>query len=264
MNRHILALFISLGLVSSAPVRALEKPAQLSFCYGDSDVYPWHMAKEQGLNFLMLNQVSSKLGIKFKYISYPWNRCMMEIKNGRVDGAFTASYVTERLDMGRYPMTREGIPDTDKRMMSESYFLYRLKNSKVDWDGKKFSNLNGLIGVTISASVVGPLKNLGVNVEEVSGKTEILFDMLMYGRLQGVITFTQVGDFMMRSPQYQDKFEKVPTPFVSKPYYLMLSHQMYANYPTLANQIWGNIAEVRESSAYKKAEQEANSGTPSN
>ena len=90
-----------------------------------------------------------------------------------------------------------------------------------------------------------------------SGKTEILFDMLIYGRVQGVIMFTQVGDYLMRTPRYQGKFEKIPTQIVSKPYYLMLSHQLYANYPTLANQIWAGIAEVREATTYKKVEEEA-------
>jgi len=258
MKRLVLCLLMTLcfGVMTSAAQQQAQ-PTQLTFCYSDTDVFPWHMSGEQGLNFLLLNQVSHKLDMQFKYISYPWNRCLMEMKNGRVDGAFVASFVAERLESGRYPTTRDKAIDPEKRMMSEAYYLYRLKNASLDWDGKKFSHLNGSIGITIGASVTAQLKEMGVKIEEVSGKTEILFDMLIYGRVQGVIMFTQVGDYLMRTPRYQGKFEKIPTQIVSKPYYLMLSHQLYANYPTLANQIWASIAEVREATTYKKVEEEA-------
>jgi polar amino acid transport system substrate-binding protein len=36
--------------------------------------------------------------------------------------------------------------DVSKRMSTDNYHLYRLKGSKVDWDGKAFSNLDGRIG----------------------------------------------------------------------------------------------------------------------
>ena len=252
MKRLLLRLLIALMPIGAAC--AQEHPASLTFCSGPADFYPWHMANKSGLNLVLLNKVGTKLGVKITFVSYPWKRCLLEMQTGKVDGAFASSFKTDRLEMGAYPMTPEGKPNPDKRLMTEGYHLFKLKGSNLDWDGTQFINLTGPIATTLGYSIVDQLKSAGIHVQEIPGRTQTVFQMVLLGRAQAAAMVTQVGDWVIANPPYQGKFEKVSTPLVQKPYYLMLSYQLLKADPDFANAIWDAIAEVRESAEYKQTE----------
>jgi len=252
MKRALLSLLIA--IISIGQACAQGRPHSLTLCSGPGDFYPWHMTGGIGLNLVLLNRVAAKLGVKIIYVSYPWKRCLLEMKNGQVDGAFASSFKTDRLEMGAYPMADDGKPNPDMRLMIESYHLYKLKDSNLSWDGKQFIHLTGPISTSLGYSIVDQLKESGAEVEEVPGKTQASFDMVLFGHAQATAMVTQVGDWVISKPPYLGKMEKIPTALVQKPYFLMLSYQLLKDQPDFAHAVWDAIAQARESAEYKQAE----------
>lgn len=254
MKYRILCLIAA--VLSIAPAHADERPGSVKLCFGENYFYPWHQGNGDGLNFVLLDRVSAKLGIKFSYVALPWKRCLRNMLSGEVDGVFAASFKPDRLEAGVYPTMEGGKPDAGKRLMMEGYHLFKLKGSALDWDGKQFHNLSGPIATPLGYAIVDQLKASAVNVDEVPGETEAVFEKVVRGRAQAVAMITQVGEKIIQMNRFRGKFEKVPTALVEKPYYLMLSHQLYDAHPGLASEIWDAIAAVRESAGYKQIEME--------
>ncbi len=202
----------------------------------------------------MLEQLKKNTGITLQVQTAPWLRCIYEMQNGQVDGAFKASFKTDRLEYSVYPMVN-GKLDVDKRMTTESYHLYRLKGSKISWDGKTFTNLDGKIGVQTGFSIADFLTSMGIPVDSGANSAETNLRMLVRGRFNGVALQTQEGDSLLTGEF--SEVERVNPALVEKPYFLVFSRQFFADHPDIANQIWAAIAKIRESADYIKASGEA-------
>lgn len=239
-------LFLGWGTL----VHAADKPASVKLCYENADIYPWVMIDRPGLNIIQLNSVQKKVGIKFEMVTAPWKRCQEDMRAGAVDGIFAASFKTDRLEMGVYPMVGDKL-DASRAMMTDAYSLYRLKGGGAKWDGKILT-ANGAIGAQLGYSIIEQLKQLGVRVDDGAKTADDNLKKLIDGRVDGAALMTLEGDLSVRSnPQFAEKIEKVSPPLVEKPFFLMFSKQFAGKYPDAVNEIWKVLAEVRESAEYK-------------
>lgn len=237
-----------LGLCAGAV--ASDKPASLKFCHEDVDVYPWVLKDRPGLNIVHLKAVEQKLGVKIETFPLPWKRCQEDMREGKVDGIFHASFKTERLEIGVYPMVGDK-PDAARAMMHDGYSLYRLKGNATQWDGKKITT-SGAIGAQPGYSIVDQLKQLGVKVDEGTKTADDNMKKLLLGRVEAVALQTLEGDNSIRTnPEFAAKIEKLTPPLVDKPFFLMLSKQFVAKYGDFSKDLWKTLGEVRESPDYK-------------
>jgi polar amino acid transport system substrate-binding protein len=253
MRRLMLAAAIA--TLSTLPALAADKPASVKLCYDNVDVYPWVVGGNKGLNITHLRMVEQKVGIKFELVSVPWKRCLNDMKQGTVDGAFAASFKPDRLELGVYPGGGDK-PDTSKMMMMDGYTLYKAKGSPVTFDGKTISNLKEAVGAQAGYSIVDQLKAMGVRVDDGTRSADDTLRKLVAGRLSAAALLTLEGDESIKQAEFADKVEKVSPPLVEKPYYLIFSKQFYARYKDFANNVWDQIAAVRESPEFKKAVRE--------
>lgn len=244
----IFSAVLALGTVGSC--LAADKPPVMKFCHEDVDVYPWVLKDRPGLNVIHMRAVEQKLGIKFEITPLPWRRCQEELREGKVDGIFAASYKTERLEIGHYPMTADKT-DATRAMMYDGYSLYRLKGSTAQWDGSKLS-VAGSVGAQPGYSIIDQLKQLGVRVDDGTKTADDNLKKLLGGRVEAVALQTLEGDnSLANNPEFASKVEKVKPPLVDKPFFLMLSKQFVAKYGDFSKDIWKTLAEVRESPDYK-------------
>ncbi|GLR15123.1 hypothetical protein GCM10007907_39130 [Chitinimonas prasina] len=248
----LLAALLPVGMAQAA-----DKPASINICTENEESYPWLLKDRPGLNMIMMRQVEKQLGTKIEIKTLPWKRCMEEVKAGTMDGLFKISFKADRMDIGHYPMTGDK-PDSSKRMLDDSYSLYRLKGGKLEWDGKAIKNADGAaIGAQAGFSIVDQLKGLGVRVDDGTRSADDNLQKLVNGRVAGVALQTLEGDISIASkPELAAKLEKVSPPLVVKPYFLMLSKPFVAKYPAFATQVWDTVAAVRESAEYKKQVQQ--------
>jgi polar amino acid transport system substrate-binding protein len=265
---------LRLGLVAcclGAGLAAFAAPPKadrmVSLCFERQEVLPWRTLDGGGLNFELLGEVARRLGVVFDYQSMPWKRCLEQVKANQVDGAFAVSFSRERLAVGAYPgvhgddgQADPGRADPDKRMHVDRYVLVRRKGSRVDWDGKQFSNVDGRIGIQLGYSVGDFLRARHLDVDEGSQQADELVQKLLAGRVAAAALGGGDAVRVMRTPVAQ-QIEVLPVPLVEKPYYLILSHAFVAQQPELAARIWKTIGEVRTSSAYRRREREL-TGSP--
>jgi polar amino acid transport system substrate-binding protein len=147
---------------------------------------------------------------------------------------------------------KNGEPDAAKRLMSNSYVLYKMKNSPVQWDGKQFSYLIKPIGAAAAYSIVSDLKEMGVNVMESYTQSDA-FKILIKGRLDGVADLETMADLILKgNPEEFKDVVKVSPPIRTKEYYLMFSHRFAEKLPKVMNDIWNELQRVRESGEYDK------------
>ncbi len=243
MGRFALGLLLA---AFSAPVFATQK---LTLCFENKLVLPWRTVEQSGLNFELLKRVEAKLQINFNYELLPWKRCLAKLKANEVDGAFTVSFSDERREYGVFP--GDGQPDARKRMHYARYFLVRSKGSDIDWDGRKFSNVDGKIAFQLGYSVGDMLRAQKVDVDETSDSINNVGRKVLAGRVAGAAMIDSDTVQLMRGP-LAGKLEVVETPLIEKPYYLLLSNVLVKSQPELAERIWKSVEEVRDSKEYGK------------
>ncbi|MEX6501287.1 substrate-binding periplasmic protein [Pseudomonas zhanjiangensis] len=241
------------GLCPGLAVAGQAAVEALVFCHEDQDAYPWVMTDRTGLNLQLLGLVAETLALTFTYVPVPWKRCLSGLEQGLYDGAFASSFKIERLSAGHYPLASDGQPDVNRRLHMSRYALYRRRGEAVTWDGSAFRHLHGRIGSLSGFSIVGFLREQGVEVDETSRDPLAMLRMLDRGRIEAAALQSQRADFVLQAnPPLAQRIEKVESLLEEKPYYLMLSKALVAHDPALAQSIWDEIAWQRESPTYQQ------------
>ncbi|WP_419901547.1 hypothetical protein [Kiloniella sp.] len=115
----------------------------------------------------------------------------------------------------------------------------------VSWDGKAFSGINE-VGVQIGYAIIDFLKNYNLTVIE-NPSVQRGFQQVNTSRLAGFATLEQIGNtLLMRYPERYQNVEKVPVALTTKPYYLIISREFYKNHNALSENIWNELAKIRE------------------
>ncbi|MGQ5521885.1 substrate-binding periplasmic protein [Chitinimonas sp. PSY-7] len=243
-------------LLTTCSAFSADKPPIIKLCIEDEDSYPWLLKNRPGLSIIMMQMVEKRLEVKLDIQPLPWKRCMEVVKHGAFDGLFKISFKTDRMELGNFPMIGDK-PDASKRMFDDTYSLYRLKSSNVEWDGKVIRNVEAGVGAQAGFSIVDQLKSMGVNVDDGTRIVDENLKKLMIGRVSAVALQTQEGDVSVAgNAEMRGKIERLNPPLAEKPYFLMLSKPFVTKYSEFSKQIWDAIAEVRESPEYKKQVQQ--------
>lgn len=246
---------LALGILPFAC--SFARAETLRLCYESTDIRPWVDMQGRGLNVSLLTLAARSLNLEFSYEGLPWKRCLAMLANNEVDGAFAASFKTERLELGVYPGPL-GHPDAAKRLHFDRYLLVRRKGDTLDWDGKQFQNLNGILGAQLGYSIVDQVRAMGVEVDERSGNAQDLLRKLQGGRVAGALMLAgELAALQAESPVWRDGFEVVPRPVAEKPYFLMLSRRLVETRPEQAKAIWNAIENKRKSAEYQALEKQA-------
>jgi len=248
---------VLLILLMLAATAASARPASLVFCHEDQDSYPWVLKDRPGLNVLLMRQLEREIGVPVRLVALPWKRCLAELAANSVDGAFAASFKAERLEMGRYPMGKDGKPDPALRLHMNSYSLYRTRGSALHWNGSRLDNLSGTIGSLAGHSIIDVLRDMGVPVDDRSKSPVETLRKVVMGRLQGAVLQTsRVTHVLANNPDLAAAIERDPTVLDERPYFLLLSFKLVEQEPAFSEQLWRQIERVRESSQFKRSEQD--------
>lgn len=225
--------------------------AELSFTLTTGDVHeaPWlignstEIQPNPGMGPELWQRAAKQSGLKIKILRMPSLRILSELEKGTTDAAAGFSYREDRAKFAAYPM-KDGKPDPSKRVMSFRYHVYRLKGTQVNWDGKKFSNLKGPVGVRLGTSIADDLKKMGIEVDTVKSPIQNL-DKLARGRIEAIVGGQEQMDHLISQRNYKN-IEKLPRPVVEKAYYLIFNKEFMKKNPAAAEKIWAKIGELRD------------------
>ncbi len=231
---------------------AADKPP-IRACTENEDSFPWVLKDRPGLTVQMLRMVEKQVGGKIEVVPLPWKRCLDDIKNGVVDAAFKISFSAARAaELGNYPMAGDK-PDASKRLLTDSYSLYHMKGTPVEWDGKVLK-VAGTVGAQSGFSVVDQLKTLGAKVDDGTRSADDNLKKLVAGRFVALALQTEEGDTSIeRDPEFKGKVERIKPVLVEKPYFLMFSKQFTSKNAAYVQEVWDAIGKVRESTEYLNA-----------
>ena len=97
--------------------------------------------------------------IKLNLIRLPLKRCLQEASLGKFDGVVAAGYNKDRTVWGPYPTNKDGILDSNYRLYTDSYSIYKRKDSLIKFENGKFLNL-GIrpIGAQLGYTIASDLK----------------------------------------------------------------------------------------------------------
>ncbi|MES2949642.1 MAG: hypothetical protein V4858_13960 [Pseudomonadota bacterium] len=138
-------------------------------------------------------------------------------------------------------------------MLTDSYSLYRVKGTPVEWDGKVLK-VTGSVGAQSGFSVVDQLKTLGAKVDDATRSADDNLKKLLAGRFVALALQTEEGDTSIeRDPEFKGKIERIKPVLVEKPYFLMFSKPFTAKNPAYVQEVWDAIGKVRESAEYVNA-----------
>ncbi|WP_315982467.1 hypothetical protein [Aliamphritea spongicola] len=140
-------------------------PAQenLRIGFNNVDSFPYFLGKGEalasppGISVDLINYVSEELQLNIDYQRMPGQRVLQSLKRGDLDAAFIFSYKEARREFGVFPM-KDGKVDTERRMDTLSYVLYRPVSSKLNWNGSDFEQLNGSLAAKLNYSIVADIK----------------------------------------------------------------------------------------------------------
>jgi len=118
--------------------------------------------------------------IEIEFVRYTWKACLAEMRRGKLDGIFNASYKPERRDYGRYPWAA-GDVDSSRRLTTRTYRFYSPEDKPLDWDGSKINAPDYTVIAPKGYSVVNDLKLIGIEAREVETTTTAL-RLLIEGR----------------------------------------------------------------------------------
>jgi polar amino acid transport system substrate-binding protein len=228
-----------------------NKIISIDVSYEDKQTYPYCMGigkdidvDKPGLTIEAMKNIENKLNVKFNFKRESGTRGQKKLQYNKTDMLLFASYKKERESLGVYPKKDNGEIDTDKRAMNLSYMLYTLKDSKLDWDGKKFINLTGKIGATKGYSIVEFLK---ANKVDVSENPSNLGDpkKLLIGRIEGFANQeSKIDPYLKENPTLAKKIKKIEIPLKTKPYYILFSKQFYNTHTELSHKIWDELKQM--------------------
>ena len=238
------ALFV---VLFSVPLTSsYATPHVLRVCLMDTELFPlWRKPgaeheEQPGINIEMQQLIAQQLGHTIEWVRAPFPRCLVLLRQNEVDVLNVASYSPDREIYGRYPKDAGSI-DISKRLKSDCYNAYVLKEDEVSFDGQHFYNLkNKPIAIEIGASIRNYLNDKNIPVYEVSRVSQA-FGMLSRGRVSAVVT-NQFNGLSYTS----DSIVELPIAVRNRAYFLVISHQFYARYPNFADQLWEVSEYVRE------------------
>lgn len=240
-------LFAVVLLYSQLGYSELSRPVVVGYTSATSFPYIMKPGSEftdmPGISIDILRQAADNLNIHLAYKRMPGQRVLRSLQRGAIDVALIFSYKPSRTIYGQYPLV-EGEINGDYRMSSLDYKLYKRSGSSLSWDGKRFQHLHTELAAVLNYSIVSDLRGMNVRVLEAEN-TKSVFMLLNKKRVDGAVVQESVADSVIVKEGFS-QLEKSNIPVKSKYYYLIFSHQFYANNKVLAQKIWEFIKNNRD------------------
>ena len=224
------------------------KPLSLTFGYDNVATVPWYTPEQHGYVFEILKLADDELSdIDFKFRGLPWRRCLEELEVGAIDGCFSSTHTVERAKKGLFPLNAAGEVDSSRSLFKSSYSLMvpsALKSS-VKIDGLKIVgwNMKHRIGVNLHYAIAQDLEPGGYSLE-FAPSLESNKMKLLNGRVMALADVTSRLESLKKGGEMPG-FEILTPPLTEREFHLMLSRHIEKLHPTLPDQIWNKLAEVR-------------------
>ncbi|NLR76941.1 hypothetical protein [Leeia aquatica] len=247
---RLFAVSILLGL-TALPVHAFR------LCVPEQDFYPLMVLQgRDGTAVRLTNMVFDQLDMSLEVVHRPITRCLQELQHNLVDGFLASPFTPERSQMGVFPLKdQDGLPDERLATLEWTYALYRRKGDTVGWENRRFTGLNGPLGISSGAAITLTMRQQGVEVDDGASTVILNLEKLAAGRVQASLLPRSVADYLLlHTPKLQATIEQAHPEVATGKLYLLLAKDWFQRNPILAQQLWAAFPKVRRSKAYQRSE----------
>ncbi|QNM95888.1 substrate-binding periplasmic protein [Chitinimonas koreensis] len=237
---------LALGLAAlAAPASAADAPLRL--CTLDRPFYPYTMPDGSGRLQYLAQLGARQLQLPLTNYTAPRKRCLDDLQRGNAEAVFGA-FSAERLPYAVYPM-RGDQADESYALATARFMVYRRAGSRVEWDGSRFSGLDGRpLGVQLGFIHSAKVQALGVPYDDGARTARQNFDKLRLDRVAAVLAAEEEA----RGLTAPGEFEALPVPFDRTVLYLIVARSYYQQDPRRIDKLWRTLRELRESPEYKQ------------
>lgn len=230
---------------------ALLPAAELELGVNSDPEAPWVLPGGGGLSQRLIAAAAARVGVEVRFVPLPWQRALGRLEAGQLAGVVNASCTPEREAFARYPRDAAGTVDAGCRLHRERYVLLRRRGDVLDWDGKAFHGLAGLVCAQREYSIVAILRARGVEVDDQAPDLLGNLDKLATGRAQGAALPAGAAAAALREHARLDgAVETVAAPLAVRDYHLILARDLDRHHPGVAESLWRTIGELRAGPDY--------------
>jgi polar amino acid transport system substrate-binding protein len=210
--------------------------------------FPEHVGQGQWL----ARRATEQAGGTVQFESVPWPRCLKGATDGDYDAAMPPTGA--RSVQLAIPLKSDGTPDESKAIGDANLVVVRRVGSKAQWDGKRFSGLNG--AVMFNRGIVAvreKLEALGAQGDEGAQPNESLLQKLVMGRAELLIMNGSAALTDLADPAYAGRLEILPEPFIGITGYLGFNKTYQASNRVFVDAVWAGIVRLRNSPEFRAA-----------
>jgi len=199
-------------------------------------------APNQKIDTDKLIKIAKDNNIKLILKPIPWKRALLLVEKGRVDGVINASYKENRAVYAKYPMLNNQLDSSRRLNDGMSYYIYKNRNSTLKWDGKKFINPDGPVGVMAKFAVVEDLeKHPNITIQEFDNNPEVIRS-LASAKIAGYAgTYIAVDKMLKKYPSFAKNIVRESIPIRKKEYFLIFSKKTYIHKKQEMEIIWNGL-----------------------
>ncbi len=227
-------LFILLFLMYSSFLHA-----ELVIAFGSKS---GKVAEHQKPDLIKLQEIANKHNIDLILKPLPWKRALLLLEKGKIDGVINASYKNNRAIYAHYPMN-DGKTDSSKRLNDgDSYYIYKNRDSSLVWDGKKFINPDGAIGVMENYAVIEDLKkHNNITIKEFNENVEIIRSVVRKKLSAYAGSSLAVDNLLREYPILSQQILRESIPIRKKEYFVIFSKITFLKKQAEMEKIWNGL-----------------------
>lgn len=178
------------------------------------------------------------------FLHLPWQRCLSQVREGRIDGLFWIGWTAERAQWFQFPL-RDGQPDPSLALEELPYHIYVHKDSKLQWDGQRFAGLQ-----------YGMLTSKGYLVEQRLRELNALspldldishaVDLVVNHRIDGYVIAPGITEQQFQQHPEFAKIRRLEPPLLNLPLYFAFSKKFCQDNAARCQQLWRHLAQRRQ------------------
>lgn len=216
--RLLMLLATLLGTFSASA----EESVQLT--NGDWPPYLSPDLPHYGFASHIVSEAFAAVGIKVNYGFFPWSRAYKYAKSGegfgsRWNGSLVWIYSKERAESFYY----------SDEVIADEEILFHLKSTPLQW--RTVADLEGKVIGGTQHTLYPPLEAAEAACQisiDRAGSYDVLFQRLLYGRVDAIPQVRHVGDYFIRTsltPEQSAQITASPTAIQHRKYYLILNRK---------------------------------------
>ncbi|WP_419147657.1 substrate-binding periplasmic protein [Pseudoalteromonas 'SMAR'] len=229
-------LLVTLWLAVCVPVQA---GTLVRFCYEDKDAPPFIHgaglkvpASNPGLSIELVQTIDALVPeVKFEYVRKPWNRCLHELQQGKVD-AVLASYRQERESFMTYPKNSDG-------SLAEQYAVNRIGSCLLQHKQNVAPlNVNKRLRLAIPRGyAVKGLLPSNYSILDTDSLPQAI-RLVEQGLLDATVGLCQIGNMAIELAPAFAQLKAVYPPLEVSYGFVSFSRQFYGQYQDASRLIW--------------------------